>query len=53
MKITSKKSMKSIVSMINIVSLLIGSTADPSSSHLMGAGFPVPAVLCQVLSVEI
>ena len=40
--------MKSIVSIIKTVSLLIGSTADPSSTHRIGAGLPVPAVLCQV-----
>ena len=50
--ITSKNSIKSIVSFIGILSPLNGSLAVPSSSHLMGAGFPVPAVLCQVLSKE-
>ena len=51
---TSKKSMKSRVSDMNIGSLVIGSAAEPSSSHLIGTDLPVPAVLCQVvLSVSV
>ena len=50
MQKTSRNSIKSIVSDIKTVSLLKGSTALPSSSHLMGAGFPVPDVLCHDLS---
>ena len=41
--------MKSIESDMNIVSPETGSTADPSSTHLIGTECPVPAVLVHVV----